>query len=407
MSEEDNNKEFNTKIKYDGTEYIFSLISSSNILQVFLYKEGDIDKYKSFFTYERLLRRSNALSRISSNIQEAAGQIFSAVSMGNYFLKINYSKSYLIFRITFSGKEDRETINPIKSLLDNLEIFLYKTDSKQYDSKIDSIKSEIEKLNLENEELRTQSIEDLENLEKLLNENEELKKQYDELNHVTLNKVEKDIENLKEAQESNIEEIEIKLKKLKQDLIINYEKPRVIKEKLHLFMPIMTYQEKNEVLKKWFKCEFELVLAYDSMVDGDESTEFHNKCDGKIQTLTLIETQQGRRFGGFTKLFWDHSESFKSDDEGAFIFSLDKKTKYNCSDQSKVIYCSNKQGPTFGKGPDIFISDKFLTNNSSSCIKGSYGEKDDIDPNYTKTTFLAGIEIFKVKRIEVYQVIFK
>eukprot|EP00340_Litonotus_pictus_P007570 CAMPEP_0170516680 /NCGR_PEP_ID=MMETSP0209-20121228/2839_1 /TAXON_ID=665100 ORGANISM="Litonotus pictus, Strain P1" /NCGR_SAMPLE_ID=MMETSP0209 /ASSEMBLY_ACC=CAM_ASM_000301 /LENGTH=291 /DNA_ID=CAMNT_0010801657 /DNA_START=275 /DNA_END=1150 /DNA_ORIENTATION=- len=287
-----------------------------------------------------------------------------------------------------------------------LEVFLYKTDSKQYDTKIDALKLRIETLNKENEDLRNQTSNQLVVLEEQVQNNLKLKTQYNELCEIITGKTEKAIDKLKEEEESKIEVTEIKLKKLKLDLINSYNNPKIIKGNLHYYIPIINNLEKEQLLKKWFRCEFDLVLAYDSVVDGDESTVFHNKCDGKIQTLALIETMQGLRFGGFTKLFWDHSEGFKSDDEGAFIFSIDKKVKFNCSDQNKVIYCSNNQGPTFGKG-DIFISNKFLSNDSSSCIQGSYGEKDDLDPRYTKQIYLAGIESFRVKRIEVYQVIFK
>lgn len=396
-------KAFNTKIKHESHEYVFSINCSDRILEVYLYKENDIDKFKNYFTYERLLKRSISLGRITDNLFEATEKIFNCVKEGQYLLKVNFAKSFLTLTIIFDFIKQQREPNP----MNDLEIFLYKTDSRQYDSKIDSLKVVIDKLNEENETFREQNQKDLLLLENLVQDNLLLQAQYNELYETITTKTELSIEKLREEQENQLEEAELRLKKVKLDLTNGVSNPKLIKATLHAYLPIIMFTEKDELLKKWFKSEFELVLAYDSIVDGDDSTTFHNKCDGKMQTLTLIETMQGRRFGGYTKLYWDHSENFKSDDEGAFIFSIDKKTKINCSDQTKVIYCSNNQGPTFGKGPDIFISNKFLSKESSSCIRGSYGEKDDIDNRYSNKTFLAGIEIFNTRRVEVYQVIFK
>lgn len=403
MSNKAELKRLETTINYEDTKYTFSIITTTNIIEVYLFKEEDIDKFKNFFTYDRLLRRSLALKTKTSSLIEAAELIINAVKEGSYSLNINFSKSYLTLKV----KLDVNSINNSALDLNNLEIFLYKTDSKQYDTTIDALKVEIEKLNLENESQRNQNSSALVKLEELVSVNESLKREFKELIDTINSSSESTLDTLREDSENTIEDLEIRLKKNKQDLLNSYKNPRIYKEKLYFYIPIINYLEKEDILKKWFKCSFELVLAYDSIDDGDTSQAFHSKCDGKIQTLTLIETMQGRRFGGYTKLFWDHSESYKSDDDAAFIFSIDKKEKFNCSDQNKVIYCSNKQGPTFGKGPDIFISNEFLTNDSTSKIQGSFGEKDDLNKQYTNANYLAGIEVFRVKRIEVYQVIFK
>lgn len=400
MSSAKNLKEYQTKMNYNNEELTFSISASDKIIHFQVYKDNDFDKFKSFFTYDRLLRRSTELGRISENLDEAVEKIFNSVKENKYSLVINYSLSYLILRIEFSNNKLECSSNK------NLEIYLYKTDSKQFDSKIETLKDRIEKLNLENEELRDINSQAIMELEKLVQDNIDLKQQFNQLNDTVLHNDVELVESLKEEQENKIEDTEISLKKLKQDLINSYNNPVMIKANLNFYIPIISNYEKNELFKKWFKCDCELVLAYDSVTDGDDSLSFHSKCDGKIQTLTIIETVHGLRFGGYTRLFWDHSDSFKSDDDSAFVFSVDKNVKFNCTDQSKVIYCSNKQGPTFGKGPDIFIADKFLSNDSSSCIQGSYGEKDDLDKKYSRKNYLAGVEIFRVKRIEVYQVIF-
>ena len=39
-------------------------------------------------------------------------------------------------------------------------------------------------------------------------------------------------------------------------------------------------------------------MLYKATVDGDNSQTFHNKCDNKGATLTIVKSKKGRRFGG-------------------------------------------------------------------------------------------------------------
>jgi hypothetical protein len=42
--------------------------------------------------------------------------------------------------------------------------------------------------------------------------------------------------------------------------------------------------------------------------DGFGARDFHSRCDGHANTLTLIEDTNGNIFGGFTPLEWESSE---------------------------------------------------------------------------------------------------
>ena len=63
-------------------------------------------------------------------------------------------------------------------------------------------------------------------------------------------------------------------------------------------------------------------LLYKAFTDGDKASTFHEKCNGHPITLTLIETTEGVRFGGFTKKSWD-GKNLKKTDNDAFVFSID------------------------------------------------------------------------------------
>ena len=61
--------------------------------------------------------------------------------------------------------------------------------------------------------------------------------------------------------------------------------------------------------------------------DGFLSQNFHQKCDGKNNTISFILTKKGRRFGGFTEATWDQTGKWKKD-PNSFVFSLDNKEIY-------------------------------------------------------------------------------
>ena len=79
-------------------------------------------------------------------------------------------------------------------------------------------------------------------------------------------------------------------------------------------------------------------------------------------TLTVIKSESGNVFGGYTDKCW-HSKGGLVSDPNAFIFSLinkeNKPFKVICSDGGiDAIMCNSSYGPTFGICPsDIFIAD--------------------------------------------------
>ena len=100
-------------------------------------------------------------------------------------------------------------------------------------------------------------------------------------------------------------------------------------------------------------------LLYKSETDGDKASNFHEKCDNISPTITLIQTKEGYRYGGYTSVCWEAPEQseFKPDND-AFIFSFDTLKKYECLDAEKSIVCSMHFGPNFGDG-SILVPDNF------------------------------------------------
>jgi hypothetical protein len=161
--------------------------------------------------------------------------------------------------------------------------------------------------------------------------------------------------------------------------------------------------DEHVIMKQWLGKDFKLRLLFSSYNDGDSADNFHTNCDWKKNTLTLIETNTGRRFGGFSKQPWNGVKGYVQGDGEDFLFTLDNRKKLLNTDTRSSIYCHSGYLTIFGYGHDICIKEGFLTNHSSYSILTSYGAGEDIkDPK----TYLAGGNYFQVKMMEVFQVCF-
>ena len=137
-------------------------------------------------------------------------------------------------------------------------------------------------------------------------------------------------------------------------------------------------------------------LLFRASRDGYSASNFHSKCDGKSNTVTLVETMTGRRFGGFTDDQWDQSSSYKTGPNG-FIFSLDNNEIYYKKNNQNNIYCNSSYGPTFGGGHDFCICDNCCSSNNSYDNSGNCYETNG------KKNALAGSYYFLVRDYEVFQ----
>jgi hypothetical protein len=160
-------------------------------------------------------------------------------------------------------------------------------------------------------------------------------------------------------------------------------------------------------------CEFspndKWSLLYRGTRDGFEPSDFHSKCDGYTNTLTIVKTKHSSYiFGGFTSVSWVSSVAWKSD-PNAFIFSLtnkeNKPLKMNIdpNEHHGAIYCNSKFGPTFGVG-DICLANNANTKmNSYSQLGHSYSHPQYACGTIEAQSFLAGSFNFKLDEIEVFQ----
>jgi hypothetical protein len=153
-------------------------------------------------------------------------------------------------------------------------------------------------------------------------------------------------------------------------------------------------------------------LLYRATRDGFTAKAFHQKCDGKTNTITIIKTDGNYVFGGYTFAEWNNDGHFITD-PNAFIFSLRRNGVSN--DQKFLIkndsiaYAINSwqgYGPWFGFEFST-LSESNVKNGSSSYFCTCYqcpSEYLKLSINFKKT-FLAGSHMhWLTTEIEVYQI---
>ena len=262
----------------------------------------------------------------------------------------------------------------------NLKIEIEKL-KKNYEKKIEEITSENTKLNSEMENLKKNS----EN--KIKNNENEMAKLNKEIERYKINSLDNDrlsnkIINLETIIQELTEELQkSQEKEVKGDIIHNMKELVLITKKI----------------KKKKSTRMKIDLLYKASVDGDSANVFHKKCDKAKNTIVLIETKNGKRFGGYTTCNWSGNCIEKKDSE-AFIFSFDKMKTYDNIPGDNAIGCYPKFGPVF-LGCQIKIFDDAFDNG------GTTHEK-ELNFNTTEDYELTGgNRTFDVKDIEVYEVI--
>ncbi len=151
-------------------------------------------------------------------------------------------------------------------------------------------------------------------------------------------------------------------------------------------------------------------LLYRASRDGFDSRDFHLKCDGHANTLTIVRVKgKSYLFGGFTKATWDCSNKYKSDPD-AYLFSLTNKENKPCKMNivsrrgQSAIFCSEVYGPTFGGASDIYIcSNANKTMESCSNLGDTYRHVRYAPMGNQAKLFLAGLYKFQLSEIEVFQ----
>ena len=132
-----------------------------------------------------------------------------------------------------------------------------------------------------------------------------------------------------------------------------------------------------------------------SNIDGDSTTAFMKKVNGKCPTLAVIKTTNGYIFGGYTTQFWKEG---KVKDENAFVFSIDKKKKYLIKQPEHATGYNQNNYWLFGCSCNAIVCYEICTNKNDNYVgNGTYDivEKNELN---------GGEKNFTVKSFEIYHV---
>jgi len=218
--------------------------------------------------------------------------------------------------------------------------------------------------------------------------------------NLELEKEEFDLKNSFILMNKKIKDMEKEIEELREfkNSIIGYpdfHMSRIVKKESELNFVIEKIKE-NLNLKKTIE-EIKLIPLFSTSRDGDSASVFHSKCNGKSNSLVLVKTKTGKRFGGFTSLHWSYASNNYANDSKAFVFSLDNRECYKYNNNGNAIYCHSSYGPTFGGGHDLYLCDGCLTQNGSYTSQSAY--------NYNGQEYaLNGTQNFMPEVYEVYQV---
>ena len=293
-------------------------------------------------------------------------------------------------------RQQFEQMSVLKGQLDELNSLREKA------AELNSVKAQLNELN----ELREQ-VNQMNSLKKQLEEIEILKQKADNADNL-----QKKIEELEKA---NLE-YQRELREVKASQFNTPTKPKspFKQESKGLESKEIKFEEKQICVKgdiiqdtselelltrkiNKYNKKLTLNLIYKASADSDQASAFHEKCDKAKSTIVLVETDKGKRFGGFTTCSWS-GDCVDKKDEDAFIFSLDKMKTYDNIPGDDAIGCYPKFGPIF-LGCQIRIYDNAFKRGGTTFEKGL---NFDTDEDYELT---GGERIFNVKEIEVYEVI--
>ena len=151
------------------------------------------------------------------------------------------------------------------------------------------------------------------------------------------------------------------------------------------------------------KKPLEFKLLFDTKRDGDYSSTFHDKCDGKSPTLVVIKSSIGYIFGGYVTAAWNGNNNNQINAPNSFIFSMNQKQKYYASSENNsIIYGGerdNQNDSTMLKIGccDLKIKHNCTANaqNSTNCDKFSVPSKNILN---------GGNQYFIVSNLEVYEI---
>ena len=262
-------------------------------------------------------------------------------------LKLRIQKIFTNIRNILNNREDELLLN-VDKVYNN--IYFKGEIIRDIEKLPDKIKLSLEKC---------KSIEAIDNnIYKLIKESNEIENNINIINNIN--------SNINNICESKNKEIGFIPEENKLDEFINNIKTfgKIITSGFYILKTSSIIEEdKNnfELIEKWIEetinkkvKKYELIFKMSEY--GTKSENFHEICNDKGPTLTLVKATKNKIFGGFTPLNWKNEGGCIQDKSNqTFIFSLNLKKKYSMiRENGDGVMCSKDNGPNFGNC-DFFL----------------------------------------------------
>ena len=153
--------------------------------------------------------------------------------------------------------------------------------------------------------------------------------------------------------------------------------------------------EKIRKLKQLIGRNCNLILLYQMTKDGSQCSTFHDKVDNQGPTITLFESEDGYKFGGYTSKSFNQESTWIKDCD-SFVFNFINLNKYPIKNKD---YYAIYHGLKSDYGPEFYD----ILNNSSDIKKGSIRVANYINK---QDDLKGGDDKFINKEVLVYKVDF-
>ena len=337
---------YTIQLSYNENEIIFN-IKEENILN---------KEFESSFSLDSLIEK-NPIFKVCNKIENCY----------DYFLRLLNNKKYSIMK-------EKNTIT---------FIFLIKNVMTEKDEEM--------KLFLNSKALEINSIIESYNnkIKDLKNENNLLKNEI-----LNLKKISQEYESFKENINSIID------RKINQYINQQKKNENIIFSELNNSSILINFEEKYYFLNL-INCK-NIKLLYRLTRDGSEPKDFHRLCDNQGPTLTLLLSQNNRKFGGYLSKNWESSGDWKKDNN-IFLFSIDLIKIYKLKNNNiDNYYCNKNIGPCFLEFGFRNYGNLLDTNKCKEKDLTNYYES---DPGYQCYEISGDTEIL-CKDVEVYKIEF-
>ena len=366
---------------YDKNNIIETDYQTSEQIYTSIPKQNDIINNEKDKIIENL---KNEINKLNLEISQLRSQN-ELLKQENENLKLQYQ----VIKNTQDGNQSKEII--------------FKKEKESYIKEIENLRNQLGKLNefeeykrIKEEEisiLKTQIEELLSNQRRIEDYANQKQREIDELKLYIEELLKKQKQNEYEYQnmlrqtqqrETNMEDQMLSI----QDTRLEVVKGDIIQNTKELELLTRKISKNNKKIT--------LNLLYKATVDSDKAQAFHNKCDSVNNSLVLVKSTNGKRFGGYTTCNW-RGNNIEKRDENAFVFSLDKLKTYDVVPGEDAIGCYPNYGPVF-LGCQIRLYNEFFTKGGTTFEKGlNYNTEEDFELS-------GGLNKFEVKDVEVYGV---